>query len=169
MKRKTIFYALSTFVGTSLLALSSLDFASTMLVWNASQSVPKGLYKITKARPTKGDLVLARLPNWAAFLANQRGYLPKNTPILKHVSALNGDVVCRISDRIYVNQMLTAIAMKKDQKSRKMPRWNGCKRLKQGEVFLLADHPYSFDGRYFGITKISSIIGTAQPFWLIAD
>ncbi len=168
-KDKAAFYVITAIISTSLIAYSSLKNTPTKLIWNASQSIPKGFYQITNEMPAKGDLVLARLPNWAAFLANQRGYLPKNTPVLKRVSALKGDVVCRVSDRIYINQMFTAIAMRADQKSRKMPRWLGCKRLQQGEVFLLAGHPYSFDGRYFGITKLSSIIGTVQSAWLIAE
>ena len=46
-----------------------------------------------------------------------------------------------------------------------MPVWSGCRVLKDGEVFLLADHPKSFDGRYFGVTKTSRIIGVTRPLW----
>ena len=169
LKSKATFYVTTIFIGTSFVFASMQNIDAPKLVWNASQSVPKGLYKITKVTPTKGDLVLARLPDWAAFLANQREYLPRNTPVLKHLSAVQGDTVCRISNRVYVNQMPIAIALDSDQAARKMPRWHGCKRLQQGEAFLLADHPYSFDGRYFGITKLSLIIGKAEPLWLIAD
>ena len=169
LKSKAAFYVITAIIGTSLMAYSSLKNTPIKLIWNASQSVPKGLYKITNDRPTKGDLVLAGLPEWAAFLANQRGYLPTNTPVLKHLSAVEGDIVCRISNRVYVNHMLIAKVLESDQAARRMPRWQGCKRLQRGEVFLLAGHPYSFDGRYFGITKLSLIIGIAQPLWLIAD
>jgi type IV secretory pathway protease TraF len=46
-----------------------------------------------------------------------------------------------------------------------MPRWQGCIRLRSGQYFLLmTDSPASFDGRYFGISTASDIIG---PAWLI--
>ena len=31
-----------------------------------------------------------------------------------------------------------------------MPDWHGCHILTEQTVFLLQDHPQSFDGRYFG-------------------
>lgn len=169
LKSKAMFHVTTTFFGTSFVFASMQNIDAPKLVWNASQSVPAGLYKIIDEAPARGDLVLARLPKWAAFLANQRGYLPNHTPVLKHLSAVQGDIVCRFFNRIYVNHMPVAIALESDHAARRMPRWQGCKRLQQGEIFLQAGHPYSFDGRYFGITKISSIIGIAQPLWLIAD
>lgn len=37
--------------------------------------------------------------------------------------------------------------------------------LGEGEIFLLNDHPYSLDGRYFGATDIDDILGVAVPIW----
>ncbi|MCP4183017.1 MAG: S26 family signal peptidase, partial [Hyphomicrobiales bacterium] len=30
-------------------------------------------------------------------------------------------------------------------------------------------HPGSFDGRYFGVIKSCSVIGTVMPVWLVSD
>ena len=36
----------------------------------------------------------------------------------------------------------------------------------KGEAFLLmAEAPASFDGRYFGVTKVSDIVGKAHLLW----
>ena len=48
---------------------------SPLLVWNASSSVPIGLYFIEATRPELSDLALVQLPTETARLANQRGYL----------------------------------------------------------------------------------------------
>ena len=46
-----------------------------------------------------------------------------------------------------------------------MPWWHGCHRLRPHEYFLLTDSPLSFDGRYFGITRGSEILGKARLLW----
>jgi type IV secretory pathway protease TraF len=46
-----------------------------------------------------------------------------------------------------------------------MPFWLGCMRLRGEQRFLLMDAPDSFDGRYFGVTEGSDIIGKAELLW----
>jgi type IV secretory pathway protease TraF len=46
-----------------------------------------------------------------------------------------------------------------------MPFWQGCRVLQTGEVFVLADHPGSFDSRYFGPLDTASIAGRAVLLW----
>ena len=155
--------------GSSLLAASFADLGPPKFVWNASESVTKGLYQITDSPPKAGELVFVKLPEWAAFLANQRNYLPKNVPAIKRISGVYGDVVCRVGLNIFVNQYRIALAKSRDGSGRKLPQWSGCTVLKSDELFLLADHPNSFDGRYFGIVKASSVIGIAVPVWLLSE
>jgi hypothetical protein len=46
------------------------------------------------------------------------------------------------------------------------PAWQQCRRLHDGELFLLsATNPASFDSRYFGPIAVSAVIGSAQPLW----
>jgi len=155
--------------GCGLLATSLVDFGPSKFIWNASESVTKGLYRVAALPPNTSDLVFVQLPEWARFLASQRNYLPRNVPALKRISGVSGDVVCRIGLNIFVNQNRVAIAKPRDGLGRKLPQWSGCRVLKSDELFLLADHPNSFDGRYFGATKTSSVIGIAVPVWLASD
>ncbi len=155
--------------GSGLLAASFADFGPPKLVWNASESVAIGFYWITGSPSKAGDLVFVQLPEWARFLAGQRQYLPKNVPAIKRISGVSGDVVCRFGLNIFVNQDRVAFAKSRDGLGRKLPQWSGCTVLKYDELFLLADHPSSFDGRYFGVTKAPSVIGIAVPVWLVSD
>ncbi len=166
---KAIFYLTTVLAGSNFLIASLTVNNPTKLVWNASESLPKGLYSITESLPSKGELVLVRLPEWVQFLANQRKYLPRNTPALKRVYGVHGDAVCRFGEVVFINQISVAIAKSRDYTNRKMPIWRGCKRLNSDELFLLTEHSDSFDGRYFGVVKTSSVIGMARPVWLVSD
>jgi len=155
-----------TALGALLVGVSAADITPTKLIWNASHSLPVGLYWVRNRTVQHGDLVLVRLPKNASAFAADRRILPADTPALKRVAALKGDRVCRFGQAVSVNGVSVARARWSDGLGRRMPVWNGCQVLKDGEVFLLADHPKSFDGRYFGVTKTRRIIGVAAPVWL---
>ena len=138
---------------------------SPLLVWNASSSVPIGLYFIEATRPDLGDLALVQLPAGIARLANQRGYLQSTNDVLKPVAAVAGDWVCRFGTSILVNGHIAALAQNADGAGRPMPSWQGCHRLAQGQVFLLSDPINSFDSRYFGPIAGSQVIGRAHRLW----
>ena len=137
------------------------------LVWNASASVPVGLYRIERHQPPHlGDIVLVQPPEPLAQLMADRRYLPRGVPMLKHVAALAGDVVCRKGLTVTVNGQFAVVSEVLDHAKRPLPAWQGCRRLSTGEVFLL--NPLaasSFDGRYFGVLPLSAVIGIAHPLW----
>ncbi len=138
------------------------------LVWNATASVPRGLYAVEADGPlVRGDYVVAQVPRSFRRLAAARGYLPARIPLVKPVSAVTGDSVCALGQEILINGRQVGDRLAQDSKGRPMPGWSGCVRLKVGEVFLFrAGMPKSFDGRYFGITPRSAILGKADPLWL---
>ena len=136
-----------------------------LVVWNASPSVPVGLYLITKASPRVGDLAVLRLPPVIAAFAARRGYLPTSAYLLKPIAAVAGDLVCRFGERVLVSGGLAGIAQDADADGNAMPTWQGCRVLQMGEVFVLADHPASFDSRYFGPLQTVSIVGRAVLLW----
>jgi len=142
--------------------------ASPRLLWNATASVPIGLYRLHRIpRLSRGLLVAVRPPARIARLAATRGYLPIGTPLLKRVEGIEGDLVCRAGDTIFVDGKRLGDARASDRRGRPLPRWHGCAWLRAGDVFVMnATVRDSFDGRYFGILPASSIIGRATPVWL---
>ena len=146
-----------------LLVATPKSHVTPWLIWNASQSVPIGLYVIMPTPPRRGDLALARLPPLAAAFARRRGYLTATAYVLKRVAAVDGDRVCRIGHRIFVQSKHRATALHRDERRRIMPAWQGCRQLAGGEVLLLADDARSFDSRYFGPVAAEHIVGRAVP------
>ena len=153
-----------TAVAVLLMALS-LQGIPPKFIWNASDSVPLGLYRIERAPVRRGDLVLIRLPPAIAELAHQRGYLPKSAYLIKFVQAVPGDHVCRFGTHVLVRRIFVARALPRDRLGRRMPVWHGCRRLAADELFVLADNPESFDSRYFGTVPIRAVIGRALLLW----
>jgi conjugative transfer signal peptidase TraF len=139
----------------------------TKLIWNASASVPIGLYAVRPAGFLHvGELVVVTPPEpLASFLAD-RGYLPKGVPLLKHILALPRQTVCRISDSISLDGVIVGRALARDRRGRVLPAWQGCRVIPDGEVFLMNRRPEdSLDGRYFGSLPAAAITGRADPLW----
>jgi type IV secretory pathway protease TraF len=96
-----------------------------------------------------------------------RRYLALGVPLIKHVAALPGQIVCRSGRKITVDCIAEAEALDRDARGRKLPVWQACRKIQSGEVFLMnAGVPDSFDSRYFGPVPDSTIIGSATPLWL---
>jgi conjugative transfer signal peptidase TraF len=158
---------MTTYFSTLAVGVASFCHPSSRLIWNASPSVPVGLYAVRQAGPlSDGELVVAAPPKGLASFLARRGYLPIGVPLLKHVAALPGQIVCRDGRRITVDRAVAAEALDRDRKGRILPRWTGCRTLKPGEVFLLNPGVNdSLDGRYFGPLSATSIVGRATPIW----
>jgi conjugative transfer signal peptidase TraF len=150
------------------LAWSAFGTPSQRIIYNASDSVPKGWYRITlTGSPVVGDIVLTRLPPAATTLAAQRGYLPTHIPLLKTVFAIAPQRVCVRGHHVLVDGQVAAELRPHDQLGRPLPAWRGCRPLVGDELFLLSvDNPESFDSRYFGPISAATVIGRAQPLWL---
>ena len=157
--------ALTGVSATALLSTALFD-VPPILVWNATPSVPLGLYAVLPiGTPKLGDLVLVEPPTELAGYLSKRGYLPDGTPILKRVAALSRQRVCRTGRAIHIDDVVRAIADERDNRERSLPTWSGCHRLRSDEVFFLNGAPNSLDGRYFGTLKIDVIGGRAVPLW----
>jgi len=155
-----------TGIGIAVLLASAAVPPAPRLVWNASASVPIGLYAVSPgASADLGSMVIARVPDPFRRLAAERRYLPLNVPLVKRVAAQAGDEVCALGQEIFVNGRWSAKRRLADGQGRSMPMWSGCIRLHGRQLFLLMDNPASFDGRYFGATEGRDIIGKARLLW----
>ncbi|MES2251653.1 MAG: S26 family signal peptidase [Pseudomonadota bacterium] len=163
--------ALCAAFGIAALAAPALHAPAARWVYNPSDSVPHGWYRIESEGTVAdalhvGDIVLARLPPEAAALAAQRGYLPERIPLLKRIGAMAPQRVCMAQRTVYVDDVPVAFARKADGLGRSLPLWTHCRALRAGELFLLsATNPASFDSRYFGPIEASAVLGRAQPMW----
>ena len=161
----------TTCLAVVFVGMTSLLRPVPKLIWNASASVPIGIYSM---RPTSihhvGDLVVVRPPEALAAFLDTRGYLARGVPLLKHIAALPGQVVCRTGRRITVNGVTMGHVLHRDHLGRILPVWEGCRRLADGEVFLMNWlSEKSLDGRYFGPLPASTIVGRANPLWTVED
>lgn len=148
------------------LVASALWKAPVLFVWNASASAPIGLYRVHSGGPIRnGDMVVAWTPEPARSLAARRRYLPANVPLVKRVAAVAGDRICAADISVSINGARVAVRRKSDPAQRPMPWWSGCHRLSRSEYFLLMDSRLSFDGRYFGVTRQSDLLGRAELLW----
>ena len=132
------------------------------LIWNASESVPIGLYWIEYRQPNLGEIAVLKPPEWVQLIADERNYLPNFAWLLKPVLAAHGAVVCRFGPFVFIDGRFVVKALRHDKKHRLMPVWRGCRKLDSDHVFLLSRHRDSFDGRYFGPVELALIIGTAK-------
>jgi len=139
---------------------------SPRLIWNRTHSVPPGLYLVTERTDVvRGNLVAFQPALSEAAWLEAQGYTGTGWPLLKRIAALEGDEVCRRGDIVLINDAPAARALGSAGAGRGMPRWDGCRVLGPGDVFLLADHPRSVDGRYFGVQDRRRILGGATALW----
>lgn len=168
---RRVWILLTVLGAVGILALPSVLDAHRFLLWNASASVPLGLYALESTDTRYVTELVAILPSepLATFLAD-RGYLPRGIPMLKRVLALPGQTVCRQGLIVLVDRVAMGVARERDGRGRPLPGWQGCRVIAAGELFLMnwqsAD---SLDGRYLGPLPASSVMGRAQPIWIKED
>ena len=154
--------------GLAALAWAAFVQPLPRLVYNPSDSVPVGWYRIGSSDALHvGAIVLTTLPPDAAALAAQRRYLPARVPLLKRVGAVAPQHVCVFDALVWIDGVPVAAVLAADRLGRPLPSWPHCRRLEAGELFLLSStNPVSFDSRYFGPVRAAAVIGVAHPLWL---
>jgi conjugative transfer signal peptidase TraF len=138
-----------------------------LYIWNASASVPIGLYSLQSAKRFHvTELVAVEPPEPLATFLDLNGYLPVGVPMLKRVLALPGQTVCRSGLTISVDGIEMGEARDRDGRGRPLPKWQGCRAVGDDELFLMNwQSDDSLDGRYFGFLPASAVIGRALPVW----
>ncbi len=160
-------YVLLIGMGVVSLMAPALLQSHRMLLWNASASIPVGIYliEITDTRYVS-ELVAVLPPEPLARYLEAGNYLPRGVPMLKHVLALPGQTVCREGLVVTIDKVVAGMARERDRRGRALPVWQGCRVVAQDALFLMnlrsAD---SLDGRYFGPLPRSAVTGRARPVW----
>lgn len=157
---------LATF-GSVALVLAGSENRTPSYIWNASNSVPIGLYRVQPVtRLSVTELVAVQPPDLLAAFLDLNGYLPIGLPMVKRVLALPGQRVCRNGLTIAVDGIDVGDARERDGRGRPLPSWSGCRVIAEGDVFVMNwQSEDSLDGRYFGPLPASAVIGRAVPVW----
>jgi conjugative transfer signal peptidase TraF len=160
-------YVMTTYFALLGFAIAAIFPVSPRVIWNASASVPIGLYAIRPAGVLHvTELVVIQPPAALASFLDERRYLPKGVPMLKRILALPGQTVCRTDRTITIDGVAMGEALDRDRNGRALPTWHGCRVVGGDEVFLMNwQSEDSFDGRYFGPLPASTIAGRADPLW----
>ncbi|MCA0367946.1 MAG: S26 family signal peptidase [Proteobacteria bacterium] len=138
-------------------ALIVRETLGTALI-NESPSLPKGLYlRSPGASPDRASIVAVPQPAVARAYLGALG-APAGMLLIKRVSAVEGDIVCRWGARVTTPDR-TVAALARDRRGVALPVWSGCRRLEAGDLFLLGDTASSFDSRYFGPVRRSEVAG----------
>ncbi|MDR6661642.1 S26 family signal peptidase [Tardiphaga sp. 1201_B9_N1_1] len=155
------------FVGITVLVAPVVAEPVPLYVWNASESVPLGLYRLQPAdRLFVTELVAIKPPEPLATFLDLNGYLPVGIPMLKRVLALPGQTVCRSGHTISIDKIDMGEVRERDSHGRPLPVWHGCRVVGEDELFLMnRQSKDSLDGRYFGPIAASAVIGRALPVW----
>jgi len=158
-------YVMVTYLSLMAIAIAGVIPTPLRLVWNASASTPIGFYDLAPAHDlTVGDLVAVMPEKPLADFMVGRGYIGRGVPLLKHIAALPGQQVCRAGDTVTVDAVPFGDALDHDRNGRPLPVWQGCRRIADGDIFLMNPSvPDSLDGRYFGPLPRSAVIARAIP------
>jgi type IV secretory pathway protease TraF len=125
---------------TGILALGAPEVTHPIprLVYNASASAPLGFYSVTRhGAISRGDLVLARLPDAARRLAADPRLSAARCAGRKARSGILGDIVCVDSGIVLIDNRVAARTLLMDREGRSLPAWHGWRPLTEGEIFLL--------------------------------
>jgi conjugative transfer signal peptidase TraF len=133
-----------------------------------------GIYRMVNRAPSRGDLVLACLPDAIAQIGSARGYLLRGRgcgdgiePVGKRLSALPGDSVEVVPDYIAVNgqRLEHSATLSRDSSGRlvKHVKW-GRYTVPTNQVWLFGTKDArSWDSRYFGPVPASSVRAALEP------
>lgn len=150
--------------GAALLAGAwSVATVQPLLIYNPSDSVPRGFYVRGHGAPDVGDFVTVHAARAAPAEAARRGFADPTDRFLKRIAAVAGDRICASGNSVEVIGRRRVMRLRADPSGHAHLLWTGCRTLRPGEVFLLGDSATSFDGRYWGPVAVDLIVGPWAP------
>jgi signal peptidase I len=145
------FYAALTIV--AIVGLPYLRHFNQLVFLNLTASMPTGFYiKSPHNKFNIGDIIVFY-------------FVDKKINLIKYIAAHNGDHVCSDFDNtLWINGF--SIAQKNTEKyPEESCEQSFCQQLKKDELFVIGEHPYSYDSRYFGPIKTHDVIATVKLIW----
>ncbi len=140
-----------------------LKFGPT-LIWNFTESTPKGIYQLSPLRGIERDKFVALPPPKQAIqVASGRPWFRPHQMIIKQVAALENDLVCTSGGALSINGKHFGPVFETDKQGIPLPHHNGCYLVPPDTAFLIGpDSPWTFDSRYFGPVSTGLIPFTAK-------
>ena len=136
--------------------------------------MPLGVYRLVDGEPRRGDLVTFCPDAAMADFALKRGYLAAGAcpsgvrPLLKRLVGVGGDRMLWSAHGVSVNGIFLpgSVPYSADKNGRPLPHGlrNGV--IPPGRALLLASHPDSFDGRYFGLVPQGALRKVEPVFFV---
>jgi conjugative transfer signal peptidase TraF len=173
-------YLHRSLIGWGVLLLVAAAYAGSWcpLRIATGDSLPKGLYWLSREIPLRGGIALVCLPKKIASFGRSRGYLHVGAcaggarPVGKPIAAVAGDFISLGESDVRVNGVRVATSSRPsvDSEGRPLPRTpNGTYEVHRGEVWLISvHHPRSWDSRYFGPVSEQDIVGALHPIWVLS-
>jgi type IV secretory pathway protease TraF len=152
----------TTIAATGLL-LSTIGGTNPLCIWNASNSAPKGLYRLQpEIALSVTELMAAQPADVLATFLDLDGYLPIGVPMVKRVVALPGQTICR--NDLSMASRLGRRTNATGEGVRSSLAWMLI--IADGDVFVMNWQPVgSLDSRYLGSLLASAVIGRAVSAW----
>jgi len=136
---------------------------------NLTESEPVGVYRMTKLdrEVRRGDMVIMSIPETFRKYVYGRKWLPPGWPLMKHVGAVSGDLVCFQGSFFLINGVRIGPVYQVDSEGLPLPRLEGCRQVPEGQFLPVATGvKTSFDGRYMGPVSLTEIRGLVRPLWV---
>jgi type IV secretory pathway protease TraF len=175
------------------ICLAGLGLGKVGFALNFTPSLPLGVYLRADLQLEPGVLVSVCLEEEVAQEARYQGILAAGScpgaavPLLKKIAAVGGgvvdgdvvdggvvdggvvdaDVVEITAEGIFVaGRWLQPPAPRRSALGLRLRPWPvGRYEIGPGQLWLTADHPRSWDSRYFGPVEAASVLGTYRPLW----
>jgi conjugative transfer signal peptidase TraF len=138
---------------------------------NLTASMPLGIYRVVVMHPRSvrvGMLVAVCAPAKAAEVARRRGYLLKGAcayeteTLLKQVVAVGGDeVIVTVKGLVVDGRLLPNSAALVADHAAAWPV--GRHRVADGMLWVYANHPRSWDSRYWGPVPLGNVVAVMEP------
>ena len=137
-------------------------------------SCAPGIYHAVNREPSRGDLVLACLPENVARFGLERGYLARGRgcgdgiePVGKVLAAVPGDTVEIAPKFVAINgkPLSNTATISRDSRGNTVTHLSwGLRRVQPGQAWLIGgSNARSWDSRYFGSVPLASIRSALEP------